>query len=108
MLAPGTYQIQMTNARFNFRRSETVTVAPGEVTAHTVSLPTGALRISVPDGTEVTVDGQPIGRAPFAELLPLVVGTHEIKGSHPELGERRAAIDVKFQETTDATLGFRP
>ncbi|MCM3881662.1 MAG: PEGA domain-containing protein, partial [Vicinamibacterales bacterium] len=108
MLAPGTYQIQMTNARFNFRRSESVTVRPGEVTAHTVSLPTGAVRVSVPDGTEVTVDGQPIGKAPFAELLPLVVGTHEIKGSHPELGERRAAIDVKFQETTDATLGFRP
>jgi CheY-like chemotaxis protein len=108
MLAPGTYRIHMVNSRFNFRRNETLTVKPGEVTAHTVSLPTGALKISVPDGTDVTVDGQSIGRAPFAEPLPLVVGTHEIKASHPELGERRAAIDVKFQETAAATLSFRP
>ena len=108
MVAPGTYRVQITNARFNFRRTETLTVKPGEVTAHTVSLPTGALKISVPDGTEVRVDGQSIGKAPFAETLPLVVGTHELRATHPVLGDRRTAVDVKFQETTEATLSFDP
>ena len=106
MIAPGTYQVEMVNARYNFRKHETLVVKPGEVTAHTVSLPTGTLKISVPDGTDVSVDGQPIGKAPFAELLPLVVGTHEITASHPDHGERRTAVDVKFEQTTEAKLPF--
>ena len=106
MIAPGTYQVEMVNARYNFRKHATLVVKPGEVTAHTVSLPTGTLKISVPDGADVRVDGQPIGKAPFAELLPLVVGTHEITASHPDHGERRTAVDVKFEQTTEAKLPF--
>jgi hypothetical protein len=106
MLGPGTYQVEMANPRYNFRKHETLLVKPGEVTAYTVSLPTGTLKISVPDGTDVSVDGQPIGRAPFAELLPLVVGTHEIKAIHPDLGERRVAVDVKFEQTTEAKFSY--
>jgi hypothetical protein len=106
MLAPGTYQIHMANNRYKFARNESLTIRPGEVTAHTVSLPTGTLRITVPDGTVVSVDGQSIGKSPFSELLPLVVGTHEIRAVHPERGERRTAVDVRFQETTEAMLPF--
>lgn len=108
MVAPGSYRVDMVNARFNFRRTETLLVKPGEVTAHTVSLPTGTLKISAPDGADVSVDGQPIGKAPFSELLPLVVGTHEIRATHPDLGERRTAVDVKFEETAEATLSLQP
>jgi PEGA domain-containing protein len=96
----------LSNTRFNVRRTERLTVKPGQVTAHTVSLPTGTLRLNVPDGTQVTVDGHSIGRAPFSELLPLVVGTHEISATHPDLGERRAAVDIRFEQTTDANLNF--
>jgi CheY-like chemotaxis protein len=108
MIAPGTYRVNMVNTRFNFHRTETLTVKPGEVTAHTVSLPTGALKIAVPDGTEVTVDGHAIGKAPFSEVLPLVVGTHEVTATHPEFGARRTSVDVKFEETTEAILSFQP
>jgi hypothetical protein len=106
MIAPGTYKVNMVSSRFNFHHTETLVVKPGEVTAHTVSLPTGLLKITVPDGTEVTVDGHAIGKAPFSEVLPLVVGTHEVMATNPELGARRTTVDVKFEETTETTLSY--
>jgi hypothetical protein len=60
----------------------------------------------VPNGTEVSVDGHTIGKAPFSEVLPLVVGTHEVMAMHPELGAKRTTVDVKFEETTETTLTF--
>jgi hypothetical protein len=62
----------------------------------------------VPDGTEVSVDGHAIGKAPFSEVLPLVVGTHEVAVVHPDLGSRHTTVDVKFEQTTEATLSFEP
>jgi CheY-like chemotaxis protein len=107
MIAPGQYQLEAVSERFNFRSRATLEVRPGEVTAHTVVLPANPVRLNVPDGVEIRVDGQAIGLTPMPDLS-MTVGTHEIVAAHPAMGERRATIDVRNGEVTDVTFAFEP
>ena len=38
--------------------------------------------------------------------IEVPIGNHQVKVKHPELGERRQSIEVKFGETTELKLGF--
>lgn len=105
MASPGTYQVELANDKYNYRASEQLEVKPGEVTAHTVMLPAGTLRINAPDGADIRVDGNIIGRTPLADVS-IAIGTHEISATHPELGSKIARIDVRFDQVTEAKFDF--
>lgn len=107
MTTPGTHVVELVSERFNYRATETLAVRPGETTAHTLELPMGSVRVIVPDGTEVKVDGAPAAGS-LAEGLPVTIGSHEISATHPFLGERRASVDVRYGDVTEVTLQFEP
>ena len=105
MTTPGTHVVEFRNEQFGYRASETLEVRPGATTAHTVVLPMGTLRVKAPDGAEVRVDGHPPAGVP-SEGLRVAIGAHEVSATHPELGARRAAVDVKHDGVTEVTLQF--
>ena len=105
MTTPGTHVLEFSNAQFNYRATETLSVGPGETTAHTVTLPTGTVRVRAPEGSEVRVDGNPVaGDARLGFAIP--IGAHEISARHPERGERRVSIDVKRGSLTEVILPY--
>jgi hypothetical protein len=53
--------------------------------SYTVALPTGMIHTNSADGTDVSIDGQPAGRMPLGDL-PVLIGTHEVVGTSPEMG----------------------
>jgi hypothetical protein len=106
MVAPGTHEVEFVSARFNYRSKETLTVGPGQVTPHTLSIPLATLRIVAPDGAEIRVDGEVVGHMPAVADLRVPIGTHEVSATVPELGDRRATVDVRFDEAAQATLSF--
>jgi hypothetical protein len=105
MVPPGKHVIALISDRFNYRSSETVQVMPGETTAHTVILPTGSVRVTAPSGVQVRIDGQAADGIP-SEGLAVPIGSHEISGVHPDLGERRVTVDVRQGALTEVTLPF--
>ena len=105
MTSPGKHVVELISERFNYRATETLEVRPGETTAHTLSVPTGTVRVTAPEGAEVRIDGQPAIGVP-ADGLSVAIGSHEISATHPERGERRVAVDVRHGALTEVTLRF--
>ncbi len=105
MVTPGSHVVQFVNERFNYKSTERLDVRPGETTPHTLSLPTGTVRVTVPPGASVLVDGAPAAGSP-GEGLAVTIGSHEITATHPEMGERRMTVDVKQGGLTEVTLRF--
>jgi len=105
MVSPGRHRVELISERFGYRVTETLEVRPGETTPHTLTVPMGSVRVQAPDGVEILVDGQPASGVP-AEGLAVAIGSHEISARHPELGERRVAVDVRHGDPTDVTLRF--
>jgi hypothetical protein len=105
MTTPGRHVVEFTSEQFNYRTTETLDVRPGETTAHTLTLPSGTVRVRAPEGSEVRVDGQPASGNP-SRGLSVAIGAHEISATHPELGERRVSIDVKHGGLTEVTLPY--
>jgi CheY-like chemotaxis protein len=105
MVTPGGHVVEFVNEQFNYRSTEKLDVRPGETTAHTLTMPTGTVRVTAPDGSAILVDGQPAVGSP-AEGLSVSIGSHEISAKHPDLGERRMPVDVKHGGLTEVTLRF--
>jgi hypothetical protein len=105
MTTPGAHVVEFISEQFNYRAKETLDVRPGETTAHTVTLPSGTVRVRIPEGSEVRVDGQLVPGNP-SQAFPVAIGAHEISASHPELGERRVSVDVKHGGLTEVTLPY--
>lgn len=75
-----------------------------------------------PEGADVEIDGQPVGKAPFGEPLELRAGRHSVMATHSEhrpaveriLVERdtRAVVNIRLQPATEvpalATSTRRP
>lgn len=100
MARPGKYQVEMVSEQFKYRVIEPLEVRPGEVTAHTVSLPMGSVHVTAPEGTEIRLEGEVVGRTPLDDLS-IAIGTHDITATHPEAGQRRLMVDVRHGEVAD-------
>jgi hypothetical protein len=105
MASPGTHVVEFVNEQFNYRVTERLDVRPGETTAHTLQLPMGTVRVNAPEGVAILVDGKPVAGTP-SDGLSVPIGSHEISGRHPNLGERRMPVDVKHGGLTEVTLRF--
>jgi hypothetical protein len=103
MLAPGRHQVTFVNKHFNYRETKTLDVQPGIVTSHSVALPMGTVRVTAPAGAEVWVEGERVGQAPLDELQ-VPIGTREIVVRHPDFGERRETVEVRYGQTTEVSL----
>jgi len=106
MIAPGRYQVELVNQSLNYREKKTLEVKPGEITAYDVSPPMGVVHIAAPDGVNIRVDGEPAGQTPLG-ALSVPIGVREIVGAHPQLGERRETVQVRYGEPAEVTLSFQ-
>ena len=88
---------------FRFRQS--INVKPGQLTSVTIAVPNGRISINAVPWAEVTIDGNPAGQTPLANLT-LPIGTHEVVFRHPQFPEQRQTVVVKADGLTrvSATL----
>jgi hypothetical protein len=103
ILRPGTYRVEAVNQRLNYRGAFTLNIRPAAITSHTVTLPNGQLQVNTEPGAVIVVEGKRMGVAPAAPL-PVAIGTREIVVMHPDLGERREFVEVRFGEVTQVTI----
>jgi hypothetical protein len=107
LLAPGRYRIDLVSTWLNYRGQIVLDVKPAGLTSHTVKLPNGMVQVNTTPGAEVWIEGQLAGVAPLGPL-PAQIGTREIAVKHPDLGEKREIIEVKYGETTETTIVVGP
>jgi hypothetical protein len=72
-----------------------------------VTLPEGRLRVTTAPGARVWVDGALRGLAPLGELR-VPIGTRGIEVRHPELGERRMGVEIRYDVVTEAAMPLEP
>jgi hypothetical protein len=103
MLSAGAHAVELVNERLNYRETKNFTIEPGQVVTYSIALPTSVIRINGPEGTEVSIDGATAGRTPLGDL-PVTIGTHEVVGTSPAMGQRRESIEVKLGEPAEVTF----
>jgi hypothetical protein len=54
----------------------------------------GRIEVSAPTGTEVTIDGERVGTAPIADLIPVEAGAHTVKFKAPDGGTETDSVSV--------------
>ncbi len=74
----GKLTLVLRNPRAGANRRLVVVVEPGVELKQALVMPQGTLELSLPAGTEVSLDGQPLGKTPM-EPLDVVEGRHELK-----------------------------
>ena len=104
-MAPGRYEFELTNARFGYRSKRVLQVRPGQVTPLRINLPSGIVEVDVQPWGEVWVEDKRIGETPL-ESIAVPIGAHEIRVTHPELGERRLYVDVTLTERLKVAFDF--
>jgi flagellar basal body-associated protein FliL len=70
----------------------------------------GTLKISVPDGSEVFINGKPIGTAPIITEVFVEPGSVKVTAKHPSRGEGESQLDVVAgdQKNVEVTLKDGP
>jgi hypothetical protein len=85
------------------RKEESDAGTPGQANA-----PEGAgfgwLTASSTPAVDVSIDGKPLGMTPVRVRMP--VGTHTVAFSHPELGRKVRAVQVKADGEVTAAVTF--
>jgi H2-forming N5,N10-methylenetetrahydromethanopterin dehydrogenase-like enzyme len=102
LVAPGTHTVVLENAHFNFKSEFTVDIKPSEVTAHTVTLPTGALVVTTEPGAEIWIEGERVGVAPLGPIA-VPIGTREVVVRHAS-GEARQSAEIIYGRQSEITL----
>ena len=105
VLASGRYTVALVNAEFNYRDAIVLDIRAGEVTSHTVTLPTGLLQVETEPGSEVWIEGELAGVSPLGPIA-VPIGTRDVLVKHPDHGERRSAVGVRYNEVTALRLNL--
>lgn len=101
----GAHTFELVSRRFGYRGELTLSLAPGQMLTHTVSLPSGVLRVRGAAGTEVFVEGEHVGALPLGDVS-VPIGTREVVFRHPQQGERRQMIEVGASGPVEVTAMF--
>jgi len=82
-----------------------VDIKAGQIIPLRISPPDGRVSVNAVPWAQVSIDGNPVGDTPLANLA-LPVGEHQIVFRHPQLGEQTQKVIVKSNALTrvSATL----
>jgi hypothetical protein len=105
LVPPGRHRLELVSRRFNYRGELTLSLDGGQMLSHTVSLPSGVLRLRGITGTEVWIEGEHIGALPLADVT-VPIGTREVVLRHPQFGERRQMVEVGAGAPADVSVSF--
>jgi hypothetical protein len=105
VLTAGTHELDLVNASLGYRAHQTVIVRPGAIVPLTVTPPPGRININAQPWAHVSIDGNPIGDTPLANIsVPL--GPHTVTFQHPDLGERRETVTVRADAIARISTSF--
>jgi hypothetical protein len=80
--------------------TDQVRIRGGETLTKTYSFSDlGYLQVVVQPWAEVYIDGRYVGQTPFSKIK-VTVGKHTVMLRHPQLGEKRAVVEIQSNETT--------
>ena len=105
MMAAGRHELVLRNDALGFDSARAVSVVPGRVAAIDVVAPTARLNVNARPWADVSIDGEPAGQTPLANL-ELAVGTHEVLFRHPQLGSRTERIVVSARGGNRVAVDF--
>ncbi len=106
LLAPGQYKVRLVSSQYGFREDAEFTIKAGEISTHAVTLPEGSLHITTEPGSEIFVEGELMGIAPLAAFR-VPIGSREVLVRHPDLGERRQAVDIAIGKPVELGVIFK-
>ena len=106
MLPAGSHTLELVNEELGFRTRRSVSVNPGATTRVGIDLPQGTLAVNAQPWAEVWIDGEPAGSTPIGGRL-VTIGRHDLLFRHPQFGERRASVVVKFQQAARIGIDLR-
>jgi hypothetical protein len=92
-LAPGRHVLDLANEEVGYHASVITEIRSGRTSRVAVALPRGSVNINATPWAEVFVDGQRLGETPLGNVQ-LVVGSHEVRFKHPQLGEQVRTVVV--------------
>jgi len=105
MLNPGRHDLELVNEGMNLKDRRTVDVKPGETVPLSIEAAEQKLKITAPEGAEITIDGESAGVAPLEEKT-LKLGSHEIVVKHPTLGEKTVNAVVTSEKPVDLKIAL--
>jgi hypothetical protein len=106
MLPAGNHEIELVNEAAGYRARRQIEILPGQTTSVPVELPFGSVSINAQPWAEVWINGERVGETPIANLSRRI-GTYEILFRHPELGERRASVNVTLRQPARLGVDMR-
>jgi serine/threonine-protein kinase len=105
MIAAGRHDLVLRNDQLGFESARALSVAPGQIAAVDIVAPTARLNVNARPWADVSIDGEPVGQTPMANL-ELAVGTHEVVFRHPQLGSRTERIVVSARAVNRVAVDF--
>jgi hypothetical protein len=91
LLAPGRHKLEFVSEPLGYRHTQSVVVTPGATVALSIVMPKVPVTIDGLAGTELFVDGDPVGKLPLKDLR-LALGTREFVFRGPDNNSRRQVV----------------
>jgi hypothetical protein len=95
----GRHELDFVNSEFGYQSRQVVDIKAGQIIPLKISPPDGRVSVNAVPWAQVSIDGNPVGETPLANLT-LPVGEHQIVFRHPQLGERTQKVIVKSNALT--------
>lgn len=105
-LPAGRHALDITSDALGFRARRTVVVQAGRTAAVRLETPTAALSVNALPWADVSIDGQPVGQTPLANV-PVPIGTREVVFRHPTYGERTERVTVTLKEPARVSVNMQ-
>ena len=105
MIPAGKHQLVLRNEDLGFESARVLSVAPGQIGAVDIVAPTARLNVNARPWADVSIDGEPVGQTPLANL-ELAVGSHEVVFRHPQFGSRTERVVVSARAVNRVAVDF--
>jgi hypothetical protein len=105
-LPPGRHQLRLVNTRLGYQTDIAVDIRSSAVTTHTAVLPDGQVQVVAPPGSEIWIEGTLAGVAPLGAVT-VPIGTRAIEVKHPQYGDLRAFVEVRYGGVTETRIDPR-
>ena len=105
-LSAGAHRLELRSDELGYRQELEVTVPPGDIARLRPVFPDGVLQVNAQPWASVWVDGKAVGDTPLGNLR-VALGPHQVRFSHPELGEQVRNVIVTATGAARVSVDLR-
>jgi len=102
----GRHELDFINSEFGYQSRQVVEIKAGQIVPLKIAPPDGRVSVNAVPWAQVSIDGNPVGETPLANLA-LPVGEHLITFRHPQFAERAQKVVVKSNALTRVSESFK-